>query len=91
MDEDDPQRRQLIRRMARLTAHRERIAKARDQVKGRAREQLDTMPQAVETATDHLRAGKGGILTHRYLKARLTERARLEGAAFGGNRDRGDD
>lgn len=87
MDEDDPQRRQLVRRLATLAAHREQIAKAREQARGRAQEQLDTMPQAIETATDHLRADKGGILTHRYLRSRLVERARLQGAAFGGDRD----
>lgn len=89
--QDDPQHKQLVSRMARLQAHRAQVAKAREAAQGRAKEQLDTLPHAVQTATDHLRQGKGGVLTHRYLKARLVERARLEGAAYGGTRGTDDD
>jgi hypothetical protein len=84
VDIDDPDRQHLVRRMARLIAVREQVKKAREAARERAKEQLDTMPQAIGAATDHLRQGKGGILTQRYLKTRLTERARLEGAAYGG-------
>jgi hypothetical protein len=75
-------RRDLVRRMARLTANREQLGKVRDSLHGRATEQLDTMPHAIKTAADHVARRKGGVLAYRYMRARLTEAARLRALAL---------
>jgi hypothetical protein len=75
MANDD--RKNLQKAMARLAAHRKQLHTARGQLKGRAAEQLDTMPHAIQTANDYVAKEKGGVLTYRYLKTRITEGARL--------------
>ncbi len=74
-------RSKLVRAMATLEAHRQRLRHTRAALQGRAREQLDTMAHPIAVADDFAAAGQGGILTHRYHQALLTERHRLTGIA----------
>lgn len=70
---------QLLDAFVRLTGHRRSLETARHQVHDRAREQLDTMPEAIGTVEDHVRRDRaGGILGHRVHRTLLTERARLQ-------------
>jgi len=85
---DDPDRSRLVHQLAQLRAHRERIADARKAAQHRAREQLDSNLRAKSVANDYVRAGRGGVMTHRYLRTRLTEDARLRAIVL---RDEGDD
>jgi hypothetical protein len=76
----------LIAHLARLESTRRGIADARKQLRGRAREQLDTMPDAVSTCTAARRDDVAGVLGHRRHKALLHERNHLERLASDGDR-----
>lgn len=65
--------------MARLKSSRNAVDHARARLKDRAREQLDSMPDAVEQCESHVRAGRAGVLGHRLHRTLLTEQQRLEG------------
>jgi hypothetical protein len=71
----------LVRRLARLNAHREQIAKARQELIDRAGAQLDHAQEAHQTASDHL-ARSPNPFTARYVKARAADCATLRGIAL---------
>lgn len=76
----------LIAHLARLEGARRGIDAAREQLRDRARAQLDTMPDAVKTCTNARRDDVAGVLGHRRHKSLLHERHHLERLAGGGDR-----
>lgn len=74
-------RTKLQKAMAKLVAQREHLDGVRGKAQDRASQQLDTMPHAIKTASDHVARGKGGILAHRYLKKQLVQDQRLRAIA----------
>ncbi len=68
----------LVSRVAKMGAHKHTLREAREQLIGRAREQLDSMGPAIATLEHAVDAGKGGIFTQRRLRTMLKERERLQ-------------
>lgn len=68
----------LIAAMAKLQGHRKVLDGARKNIHKRATEQLDTMPDAIETSESYQRAGKGGVAVHRMTRTLHRERFRLD-------------
>lgn len=88
---DDPQGHdRLTERLARLAAWGDRLKSMRTELQDHARERLDANAHAVRTASDALARGQGGILTHRYLRTRMTEDQRLRALAGRPEDDGGD-
>lgn len=79
--------RKLVRAMARLQAIKKRTTEARGELHEKASEQLDTMPQAIDTSAAYVARHKGGPLTYRYHKTRIHEAARLRAIVQGGETD----
>ena len=79
MDPDDSAARaKLTRSLARLVACRQQLDQHRDQLRSHATDRLDGHVHAIQTASDALQAPeKRNVLTYRYLRAQLTEAARL--------------
>jgi hypothetical protein len=75
MSED--MRAKLTRKLAELEAERQQGHATKKKLADRAKAQWDTMPKAIETVEKAAHPGRGGILTHRYLKTLHTERARI--------------
>lgn len=78
-----PDHGKLVRAMAVLEAHRQAFRDHRRHLQDRARDQLDSMGHPLAVAEDFTRAGAGGVLAHRYHRARLVERHRLTAIAEG--------
>lgn len=75
MPDDDHQK--LIDAMAKLQGHRAVLNGAAKKVHERATQQLDTMPEAIETSEAYQKAGKGGVAVHRMTRTLHRERHRL--------------
>lgn len=73
----------LLDAHVKLAGARRALADARRQLHEHAAKQLDSMPHAIRTIEDHVERDKaGGILGHRALRAKLTERGRLQNIVF---------
>lgn len=80
----DDRRKDLVQQLAQLRAHRKQAEEVRGHVHNRAQEQLDSGLKAKATAADFARAGRGGILVHRYHRTRMAEDARLRAIVLRG-------
>ena len=77
-DEPRDHHHDLVHQIARLGAERQGIQATRATVIARAREQLDSMPAAIQAAEDAVAADTADILGQRRLRTLLQERSRLE-------------
>ena len=67
----------LVKRVAALAGHRGEVEKGEATLLACAQEQLDSMGAAIHAAEQAVEAG-GSILTQRYLRQLLAERAQLQ-------------
>jgi hypothetical protein len=82
MDADpSPDHDRLTERLARIAAWGDRLQSMRKDLATHARERLDANAHAIRTASDAVARDHGGILTHRYLRTRMTEDQRLRALA----------
>lgn len=68
----------LIKSFAAVTERRKAIQGARKDLHGRSTEQLDSMPEAIHTASNYVASDIGGVLGYRRLRGLIQERADLE-------------
>ncbi len=77
--EHEKHHRDLVTAMAKLEASRRELKRTREEAVGRAEEQLDSMPRAIDVMERAQLADKaGGIMGHRALSTLHTERDRLQ-------------
>lgn len=74
-------RQRLIERLSRLAAWGDKIDSLRTQFRQHASDALEDNAHATRTASDALARGKGGVLTHRFLKTKQVEGYRLRALA----------